>query len=890
MPGPSEAQEVVERFQLELYKREAQAGAEMIRAYAPVYEQLKKESQELIELLDVKGWQGMQGQAIIKRQGRIRKIASNFERNVVKFAEDAVGIVTEAQLAAVGLARDGSAASTIAGLPAQVYAENLANLRIGWSDLPEDTLEAFVGITADGAPLNRLFVDLAGDSAGQIRGTMTAGIATGQSPRVIAKRLENVSGLPLSKSLTIARTETLRAYREATRAQYQNNSRVVKGYIRNAAKDERVCAACIALDGDRYELNEPFDGHPNCRCAMLPEVVDYWDLGLHDVPRGPDQYTAKQWFEDQSEEVQRKILQGPRFDAWKDGVVQLHQFAVKRSHPVWGQSAVVKSLDELGIKYRTPATKVRTLQEIKVKKTMAFDVTDTSEPLRPPGPLKDPQSGKPVRGSYEVPPPLDFDPSLGREALEFVDSRGADFITPGYVKELTNELKQKGVVIADLTDREVTDFLIDVGIADLRNMSRYGDVGEASELVSKLVGEYFRLVDEQVAWARAVRAADEISYDLLSPLEAYRANQAIADVMIKYEHRPMFYIGSRMREIDLEHVGGGFGEWNGACYDGRLWINPHKGGRDQVRIKGAIGANERTRNQYYEGIKTGETVSKQEEVDMLMAKIEFKKQELEEIATSGAMEAWQKQYDEARDLTDRLLLGSGPQKDLERNIRELTAQLQDIELEAGRLRATGWFTPTQTIEQAGIYRTMVHELGHYAHGRYGIDGVEGLTILGRSTRAAEQAATSPKARNFRANAKGRWMANDKAGDLSAYAHSNVAEFFAEAHVDYVINGGVNLTPEVYEYVDKVVKWQRPFNHIPSRFETWANIADPDITTGLPIVNITTAGRVISMRKIVQTVATAQLTESYDLRSMVLDAVIPGFGRRPQEQEEASESR
>ena len=154
--------------------------------------------------------------------------------------------------------------------------------------------------------------------------------------------------MPLSRALRITRTETNRAYREATRLQYANNSQVVKGYRRHADKSENTCLACIALDCELYALDEPLNEHPNGRCALVPDVLDYEDLGL-DLPPTPQPETARDWLRSQPESVQRDMLGSRRFDAIQSGQIDLEDLATVRGNRVWGDAAVVRPIRELGI-------------------------------------------------------------------------------------------------------------------------------------------------------------------------------------------------------------------------------------------------------------------------------------------------------------------------------------------------------------------------------------------------------------------------------------------------------------------------------------------------------------------------------------------------------------
>lgn len=341
---PSEAQEAVERFKRLIEAQDRRASAQMIRAYAPVYQRLQRDTIELLRIArerKLKPWQVM-------RLNRLRDLERQFLANVAVFAGQAEGLVTQSQLAAVGLAQRGAEQTVAAGLPRGITMENLSRLGIGWDRLPEEAFANFVGIAGDGAPLGQLFAELGPEAAPKIRDAISTGVALGKGPRATAQLVRVQAGMPLSRALLITRTETNRAYRESTRFNYANNSRLVKGYRRHCFKGSGTCVACIALDGTLYGLDEPLNEHPNGRCTLIPEVLDYRDLG-YDLPPTPPIENARDWLAKQPEYRQRELLGSRRFDAWQDGRVQLDQLATIRGNRVWGDSAVVKPLRDLGI-------------------------------------------------------------------------------------------------------------------------------------------------------------------------------------------------------------------------------------------------------------------------------------------------------------------------------------------------------------------------------------------------------------------------------------------------------------------------------------------------------------------------------------------------------------
>ena len=318
-----------------------------MKSYAPVYKQLTNEMEDLVKkgaARNLKPWE-------IMRSKRLKDIERQFLSRMDEFAIAGGDLITNGQRTAVGLARRGAGETVASALPNGVTMDNLANIGLEWNRLPDDAFSNFVGMAADGKPVGRLLKPLGAEAAQEVRGAIGTGIAMGKGPRATARLIETAAGMPLTRALLITRTETNRAFREASRLEYAS-SPVVKGYRRMAAKTERTCMACIALDGTLYDLNQPLDEHPNGRCALVPEVLDYADLGL-DVERQTPPEDARNWFADQDEELQRKILGPDRLRAYKAGELDLSQLYQRKSHPVWGDTAVINPMKNITLKSGT---------------------------------------------------------------------------------------------------------------------------------------------------------------------------------------------------------------------------------------------------------------------------------------------------------------------------------------------------------------------------------------------------------------------------------------------------------------------------------------------------------------------------------------------------------
>jgi SPP1 gp7 family putative phage head morphogenesis protein len=343
MPAP-EAQKAVEEIARQVAALDQATAARMIREYAAVYTELQGEAARVVSIgqqRNLKVWE-------INKMTRLTELQAQLVTNVNQFSRVAGAAVTEGQRAAVGLSVKGAPLVANAGLPTGITLDSLANIGLGWNRLPAEAFEAFVGISGDGKPIGNLLAELGEQAAADVKAGIRTGIATGQSPREVANVVRHAAGMPLTRALTISRTEINRSHREATRLNYAANSNVVKGYRRLATKDAFTCMACIALDGTLYETNEPLDAHPNCRCTMVPETLTYQDLGL-DIPEEARPESGQEWFNGLSKGDQENMMGAKTFAAFQQGKVGLSDLVTTSTSTVWGKSSTVKSVKALGL-------------------------------------------------------------------------------------------------------------------------------------------------------------------------------------------------------------------------------------------------------------------------------------------------------------------------------------------------------------------------------------------------------------------------------------------------------------------------------------------------------------------------------------------------------------
>lgn len=239
-------------------------------------------------------------------------------------------------LAESGIAAGQREAVRLGALMAQGLLAELGTIAV----LPVAAIENILALAQAGRPLAVLLEAMYGQAAQGITRELLNGLAVGLSPRDIAQRIVE-RGLTdaLNHVLLVMRDQYNRAHRLAGLELYRASG-VVEGYIRIAAHNNRTCPACLALDGEFFELDEPFESHPQCRCTTIPVV--------RGVKR-PELQRGRDWFAEQPITEQRLILGNGRWELWKDGRLDFDDLVKKIPNEVWGASVVPTPLGELAV-------------------------------------------------------------------------------------------------------------------------------------------------------------------------------------------------------------------------------------------------------------------------------------------------------------------------------------------------------------------------------------------------------------------------------------------------------------------------------------------------------------------------------------------------------------
>jgi len=276
-----------------------------------------------------------------------QRIIDNIEqlgKNLKKFSIEGAQITADGQLESAILANEATErlVETAAGKkPAGV------SLGMGWTNLPDEALQAFVGMAGDGSPLAVLFDSIPQVTTDAMQMALVQGISLGEGPRTVARRVRKAADIGRQRAETIARTEMIRASREAQRQLYTENGSVT-GYRRQATQDARVCLACLALSGTLQATDTIMPSHPNCRCVMIPETLSWAEItGDPSIPdTRPKVATGEEILKGLTPLEAQQILGTARYNLYAEGL-PLSDMATVVPNADWGPTTRVLPLRDL---------------------------------------------------------------------------------------------------------------------------------------------------------------------------------------------------------------------------------------------------------------------------------------------------------------------------------------------------------------------------------------------------------------------------------------------------------------------------------------------------------------------------------------------------------------
>ena len=359
--------DMMDRWRADLLAGEQTATRRMAQAWLSVEQSLQAQLDALA--FEMAARPGGVTMYQLRRMERFQGLMAQIQVQMNQYSAWVEQLVTERQQSAATMAVQHAEAA----VQAQAFDAGTA-VQAGFDRLPVSAVQYMVGSTANGSPLRDILLDAGRVGPDALAFELINGLALGRNPVEIARRAMRMGlGRSFSRMVLIARTETLRVYRQATLDGYRATNGLVTGYRRVASKSERTCLGCLMADGRFYELTTPFEEHPAGRCVAIPEIRG----------KPPTKWqTGQEWFKTLTPQKQREMMGPSRFDLWNEGLIDLDDLSEREEDPTWGGSL-------------RPATVGTLLQKAGREPTprpAARPATKPAQPVRVTGPAGTPVS------------------------------------------------------------------------------------------------------------------------------------------------------------------------------------------------------------------------------------------------------------------------------------------------------------------------------------------------------------------------------------------------------------------------------------------------------------------------------------------------------------------
>ncbi len=323
---PDTPYQLAQKFRAQLLQREQTAALQMQAVYKLVQDQLSRDINALLQEMKQRNDAGKPITPVaLLRLARYRSLQQAADQELSRFGAQAGEVLRSAQSEALEMALDATKQILHSQNPTSTF-----------SGLPTRAIEVSRAMTSDTSPVRNIFRELVTDQKIQFTNTLIKATALGWHPNKTAKVMRDTLNTPLARSLTVSRTETLRAYREASRMASKEAG--VMAWRWTASKSVRTCLSCLALDGRLFDVDKPFPAHPNCRCVMIMFAPD---MPFPAIESGSD------WFERQPDEVKRQMMSKVAFEAYQKGEIALQDFVGVKRSKVWGEMRYERSYNDI---------------------------------------------------------------------------------------------------------------------------------------------------------------------------------------------------------------------------------------------------------------------------------------------------------------------------------------------------------------------------------------------------------------------------------------------------------------------------------------------------------------------------------------------------------------
>ena len=311
----------------------------MVLAYANAWDEVAADLEDAVTDLIRGAGERKVTRAMVSRSRRLREALALIGDRLDKLAAESGAMVIGDLRSAVATATAAQDAILATQLPKDVAAHVL----VSFDRAPTGALDVMLHRVTQ--QIHAATQPLSGEAVDVMKRELVRGLVGGTNPNETAARMvrrcQGVFEGGAARAARIARTETLDAMRSAQHLQDQANTGTLRGWQWVASLSSRTCPACWSMHGTEHPVLEPGPlGHQNCRCARVPLLKSWRELGFNVDEPADLVHDAGDAFGALPKERQVQVLGQKRWDAWDRGDYPMSSWAARRENSGWRDSYV----------------------------------------------------------------------------------------------------------------------------------------------------------------------------------------------------------------------------------------------------------------------------------------------------------------------------------------------------------------------------------------------------------------------------------------------------------------------------------------------------------------------------------------------------------------------
>lgn len=314
---------------------------ELIRNWAKIQKHLSSELDKVLkEIADntLAGMKPTPGQVYSSQ--RFKTLLQQADGQLSKYSADASGVIRDRQAVLVPRAiknvNDLAGAVVKNGAKAAGVAEP-SLVSLGWNYINPNVVEGTVELLKPGSVYYEGLQKIAPDAVDKLRDSIITRVTTGEQPEQVLKAFQGDLAGKMASYIRIARTSTMEAYRETQTETQNQNSDVISGWRWTASLSGDTCSACLALNGQEFKTGENMDSHWSCNCSQISIIKGFPPIKMQ---------SGQAWLKSQSADTQRRALGTSKYEAFRDGKIQLSDLVAKRHDGRGAEKFMESSLKE----------------------------------------------------------------------------------------------------------------------------------------------------------------------------------------------------------------------------------------------------------------------------------------------------------------------------------------------------------------------------------------------------------------------------------------------------------------------------------------------------------------------------------------------------------------